>query len=46
MSTALIMALVGASIATAAEAVSPAGLDNLSVPLLVGAALYAMSTLG
>src|SRR5574341_449411 len=34
-SMAAIMAVVGAVVATAAEALSPAGTDNLSVPLLV-----------
>ena len=40
---AALMALGAAIIASAAEAVSPAGLDNLSVPLLSAAALYLMS---
>ena len=37
---ALWMALAGAGVATLAEALSPAGTDNLSVPLLSGLALY------
>jgi dolichol kinase len=36
---ALLMALVGALVATAAEGLSPAGTDNLTVPLLSGLAL-------
>lgn len=42
--TALVAALVGAAIATVAEGVSPAGTDNLSVPLLAAGALYAVVT--
>jgi phytol kinase len=38
---ALAAALAGALVATAAEAVSPHGSDNLSVPLLAGAAVFA-----
>jgi phytol kinase len=38
--TALLSALVVAVVATLAEAVAPAGTDNLSVPLLTSAALY------
>jgi len=37
---ALFSALLAAAIATLAEAVAPAGTDNLSVPLLTSAALY------
>jgi phytol kinase len=37
-------ALAGAGLATAAEAVSPHGSDNLSVPLLAGAAVFAAVT--
>ncbi len=36
----LLSSAVGAIVATAAEAVSPAGTDNLSVPLLTALALY------
>jgi phytol kinase len=39
---ALVMSGVGTLIASAAEAVSPAGTDNLSVPLLTGLALWGM----
>lgn len=39
----LLLSLVGAGVATAAEAVSPAGTDNLSVPLFTGLALYLYS---
>jgi phytol kinase len=38
--TALLSALVAAVVATLAEAVAPAGTDNLSVPLLTGVTLY------
>ncbi|HNT78331.1 MAG TPA: phosphatidate cytidylyltransferase [Anaerolineae bacterium] len=37
---ALSMAVIGTIVATAAESVSPAGTDNLSVPLLTGLVLY------
>jgi dolichol kinase len=40
----LLLTLVGTAVATAAEALSPAGTDNLSVPLLSGLALYALSS--
>jgi dolichol kinase len=40
--TALGFALVGTLTATVAEALSPAGTDNLSVPLLSGFVLYAL----
>jgi phytol kinase len=40
MPAALLAALVATFTATGAEAISPAGSDNLSVPLLTGAALY------
>jgi phytol kinase len=42
---ALWMALVGTVAATLAEALSPAGTDNLSVPLLSGLALYLLTLL-
>jgi phytol kinase len=42
---ALIAALSGAAIATLAEAVSPAGTDNLSVPLLAGLSVFGIVTL-
>jgi phytol kinase len=38
--TALLSALVAAVVTTLAEAVAPAGTDNLSVPLLTGVTLY------
>jgi phytol kinase len=43
MGVAAIMALIGAIVATAAEAFSPGGTDNLSMPLLTGAVLYGLS---
>jgi phytol kinase len=39
------LALVGSAVATLAEALSPAGTDNLSVPLLSGLALYVCDAL-
>lgn len=42
---AIAIAVIGAAIATLAEAVSPAGTDNLSVPLLSGLAMWVVSTL-
>jgi dolichol kinase len=39
------LSLAGAAVATAAEALSPAGTDNLSVPLLSGLAMYILSNL-
>lgn len=42
--TALIAALVGALAATVAEAFSPSGTDNLSVPLLAGAVVFGIVT--
>lgn len=42
----LVTILVGTVIATLAEAVSPLGMDNLSVPLLTGGALYLLMMLG
>lgn len=39
----LLMTLVGAVVATTAEGVSPAGTDNLSVPLLSGLAMFLVS---
>ncbi len=41
----LILAVAGTVIATIAEGFSPAGTDNLSVPLLTGALLYLASVL-
>jgi phytol kinase len=41
---ALAAALVAALVATLAEAVSPAGIDNLSVPLAAGAVVFAIVT--
>ncbi|HMQ30905.1 MAG TPA: phosphatidate cytidylyltransferase [Chloroflexaceae bacterium] len=41
---ALLAALVGAGVAAAAEAVSPAGTDNLSVPLLAAGAVFIVVT--
>jgi phytol kinase len=43
--TAALMAGIAAVIATAAEALSPGGTDNLSVPLLTGAVLYVLYTI-
>lgn len=43
--TALTAAITGAGIATAAEAVSPAGTDNISVPILAGFSVFAIVTL-
>lgn len=45
LSGALLMSLVGTIVATIAEALSPAGTDNLSVPLLSGLAMYGVSLL-
>jgi len=41
----LALTLLGTAVATLAEGVSPAGTDNLSVPLLTGAALYGIAAL-
>ena len=41
----LLLALVGAGVAAVAEGFSPAGTDNLSVPLLTGLALFALNAL-
>ncbi|MBN1878382.1 MAG: phosphatidate cytidylyltransferase [Anaerolineae bacterium] len=41
----ILMTLVGATVATLAESYSPAGTDNLSVPLLTGSTLYILSLL-
>jgi phytol kinase len=41
---ALVAALCGATVATAAEAVSPHGTDNLSVPLLAAGAVFIVVT--
>ena len=38
----LIYSLIGAIVATVAEALSPAGTDNLTAPLLTGLVLYAL----
>ena len=43
MPSALIAAVVATIVAAGAEGVSPAGTDNLSVPLLSGAALYLLT---
>lgn len=40
--TALVAALAAAAVATLAEALSPKGTDNLSVPLLAGATVFAV----
>jgi dolichol kinase len=42
---ALAAALTGALVAAVAEAFSPAGMDNLSVPLLAGAVVFGIATL-
>ena len=41
----LLLTVIGTAVATAAEAFSPAGTDNLSVPLLTGLALFALNAL-
>lgn len=40
---ALLLSLAGTVVATVAEGLSPAGTDNLTVPLLTGAALYLLA---
>jgi phytol kinase len=44
LGTALAATLIAALLATVAEGLSPAGTDNLSVPLLAGAAVFAVVT--
>jgi dolichol kinase len=39
------LSLAGSLVATTAEALSPAGTDNLSVPLLSGLAMYILNNL-
>lgn len=41
----LLLTVIGTTVATTAEAFSPAGTDNLSVPLLTGLALFLLSAL-
>ena len=41
----LLLTVIGTVVATAAEAFSPAGTDNLSVPLLTGLALFLLNAL-
>ena len=41
----LLLTLIGTAVATTAEAFSPAGTDNLSVPLLTGLVLFALNAL-
>ncbi|MBN2390804.1 MAG: phosphatidate cytidylyltransferase [Anaerolineae bacterium] len=41
----LLLTLIGTTVATTAEAFSPAGTDNLSVPLLTGLVLFALNAL-
>ncbi len=41
----LLLTVVGTAVATTAEAFSPAGTDNLSVPLLTGLALFILTAL-
>ncbi len=41
----LLSSLIGAGVATVAEGFSPAGTDNLSVPLLTGLVLFALNAL-
>ncbi len=41
----MLMTVIGTAVATAAEAFSPAGTDNLSVPLLTGLALFILNAL-
>jgi len=43
--TLLIIGLISSAVATLAESLSPAGTDNLSVPLLSGATLYLLTML-
>ncbi len=43
LGTSLVLALAGTVIATIAEGLSPAGTDNLSVPLLTGLVLYILN---
>ncbi len=43
--SALLMTVIGAAVATVAEAFSPAGTDNLSVPLLTGLVLFILNAL-
>jgi phytol kinase len=42
----MVTVMVGTLVATVAEALSPAGTDNLSVPLLTGGALYLLMLAG
>ena len=41
----LLLTVIGTAVSTTAEALSPAGTDNLSVPLLTGLALFALNAL-
>lgn len=41
----LLLTVIGTGVATAAEAFSPAGTDNLSVPLLTGLVLFVLNAL-
>jgi len=41
----LLLTVIGTAVATAAEAFSPAGTDNLSVPLLTGLVLFILNAL-
>ena len=41
----LLLTAIGTAVSTTAEALSPAGTDNLSVPLLTGLALFALNAL-
>jgi phytol kinase len=41
----LLLTVIGTTVATTAEAFSPAGTDNLSVPLLTGLVLFALNAL-
>ena len=43
--SALLLTVIGTVVATAAEAFSPAGTDNLSVPLLTGLVLFVLNAL-
>lgn len=45
MGQVLLISLIGTAVATVAEALSPAGTDNLSVPLLSGLAMFGAGTL-
>lgn len=45
LATVLVLSLLGTTVATVAEGITPVGMDNLSVPLLSGLAMYLLSSL-